>query len=249
MPNITQNEKTHKEHKEHKVQKKLQKLQLKTQKAKDKLEKLQSIKQNRTKKKHPKKTNKSTNSILKVSVIIPVYNVEQYLRECLDSVTSQTLKQIEIICIDDGSTDNSLEILKEYQAKDTRIKIIRQENGGLSSARNTALKHCSGDYITFVDSDDYLRTDALQLLTEKAQENDLDMLTFGGYNFDDTSKQFQENSYWNFSWFPHTLNPDCMRFDDIKEFCHRIHVSSCLTMYKHQLIFNNQLTFFDVYFF
>ncbi|MCI6217042.1 MAG: glycosyltransferase, partial [Helicobacter sp.] len=246
MPNITQKKKNTQEYK---VQKKLQKLQLKTQKAKDKLEKLQAIKQNRTKKKAPKNTNKNTNSIPKVSVIIPVYNVEQYLRECLDSVTSQTLKQIEIICIDDGSTDNSLEILKEYQAKDTRIKIIRQKNGGLSSARNAGLAVAKGEYIQFVDSDDYLRTDALQLLTEKAQENDLDMLTFGGYNFDGTSKSFQENSYWNFSWFPHTLNPDCMRFDDTKEFCHRIHVSSCLTMYKHQLIVNNQLTFFDGCFF
>ncbi|MDD7567798.1 MAG: glycosyltransferase [Helicobacter sp.] len=172
MPNITQNEKTHKEHK---VQKKLQKLQLKTQKAKDKLEKLQSIKQNRTKKKHPKKTNKSTNSIPKVSVIIPVYNVEQYLRECLDSVTSQTLKQIEIICVDDGSTDKSPKILKEYASKDTRIKIIRQENKGQSITRNKGLQKSLADYIVFLDSDDWIDLDFLEKMYQAVSKSNADM--------------------------------------------------------------------------
>ena len=90
----------------------------------------------------------------KVSVIIPVYNVEKYLRDCLDSVVGQTLEEIEIICINDGSTDNSLEILKEYESKDERIKIIDKENGGLSSARNAGIKEAKGEYTLFVDSDD-----------------------------------------------------------------------------------------------
>ena len=94
--------------------------------------------------------------MVKVSVVIPVYNVEDYLRDCLDSIVNQTLKDIEIICINDGSTDNSLEILEHYKSKDERIKVISQENGGISAARNKGIDLASGDYISFIDSDDYI---------------------------------------------------------------------------------------------
>ena len=87
----------------------------------------------------------------KISLIIAVYNVERYLRECLDSVVNQTLKDIEIICVNDGSTDNSLNILKEYAKKDERIKIITQENQGLACSRNNALKIATGEYVLCVD--------------------------------------------------------------------------------------------------
>lgn len=92
----------------------------------------------------------------KISVIIPVYNVEKYLKECLDSVVNQTLKDLEIICIDDGSTDGSSDILKEYSIKDERFVVINQENQGLSVARNNGLNIATGDYVAFLDSDDYL---------------------------------------------------------------------------------------------
>ena len=92
----------------------------------------------------------------KVSVIIPVYNVEKYLRECLDSVINQTLSDIEIICINDGSTDNSLEILREYAQKDERIILISRENKGVSVSRNEGIKKATGEYIAFIDADDYL---------------------------------------------------------------------------------------------
>lgn len=95
----------------------------------------------------------------KISVIIPVYNVEKYLAECLTSVVNQTFKDIEIICINDGSTDNSPKILEEFAQKDSRIKIINQENQGMSCARNAGLAVATGEYITFVDSDDYISTD------------------------------------------------------------------------------------------
>ena len=86
----------------------------------------------------------------KISVIIPVYNVEKYLGECLDSVLRQTLKDIEIICVDDGSTDDSPKILSEYAAKDSRIRIITQPNGGLSAARNAGMDAATGKYIYFL---------------------------------------------------------------------------------------------------
>jgi len=93
---------------------------------------------------------------LKISIIIPVYNVEQYLAECLDSVLRQTHKNLEIIIVDDGSPDNSCEIYNRYARQDSRIKIIKQSNGGLSAARNAGLEQASGDYIHFLDSDDHL---------------------------------------------------------------------------------------------
>lgn len=93
----------------------------------------------------------------KVSIIIPVYNVEKYLSECLDSVVNQTFKDIEIICVNDGSTDTSLDILNEYAKKDNRIKIFSQENQGVSEARNKGINESTGEYICFLDSDDWYK--------------------------------------------------------------------------------------------
>ena len=93
---------------------------------------------------------------IKVSVIVPVYNTEKYIDECLDSIENQTLKEIEIICINDGSTDNSLQVLKAHQQKDSRIKIIDQKNAGVCAARNQGIKNAKGTYIAFVDSDDLI---------------------------------------------------------------------------------------------
>ena len=91
-----------------------------------------------------------------LSVVVPVYNVEKYLRECLDSVVNQHYQNWDIICVNDGSTDGSITILEEYQKKDNRIRIITQENAGLSAARNTGIDAALGDYIAFVDSDDFI---------------------------------------------------------------------------------------------
>ena len=100
--------------------------------------------------------------MIKVSVIIPVYNVEQYLRPCLDSVLNQTLKNIEIICIDDGSTDDSLKILMEYAEKDNRITILKQKNKGAGVARNYGMSIATGEYFLFLDSDDFFSETLLQ---------------------------------------------------------------------------------------
>ena len=101
-----------------------------------------------------------------VSVIIPVYNLEKYLKQCLESVVSQTLKDIEILCVNDGSTDSSLEILEEYASRDTRIRIINQENHGAGNARNTGLNIAAGEYLYFLDGDDYIENKTLELLVE-----------------------------------------------------------------------------------
>ena len=100
----------------------------------------------------------------KVSVIIPVYNVEEYIRECLTSVVNQTLKDIEIIVVNDGTEDQSIERIKDIITNDIRIKLINKENGGLSSARNVGITNACSEYLLFLDSDDYLTLDALDEL-------------------------------------------------------------------------------------
>lgn len=112
----------------------------------------------------------------KVSVIIPVYNVEKYLRKCLDSVINQTYKDLEIICINDGSTDNSLQILEKYSEKDERIKIINRQNGGLSAARNSGLDIAVGKYVYFVDSDDWIEPNTINELVNIIESYNVDVV-------------------------------------------------------------------------
>ncbi len=122
--------------------------------------------------------------MLDVSIIIPVYNVENYLRQCLDSVVNQTLEKIEIICVNDGSTDSSLQILEEYARNDDRVKIINKENNGAGAARKTGLDNAKGEFIAFVDSDDWVKLDTYENLYKNAISNnsDLVMLNFDFYD-------------------------------------------------------------------
>ena len=99
---------------------------------------------------------------VKVSVVVPVFNTESYLRKCLDSITSQTLEDIEIIVVDDGSTDGCPSILAEYEKRDPRIRMIRQPNFGLAAARNQGIEAAEGLYVAFVDSDDYVHPEMFQ---------------------------------------------------------------------------------------
>lgn len=115
----------------------------------------------------------------KFSIIVPVYNAEKYLSKCLDSLVNQTYTDIEIICVNDGSTDSSLPIMEKYAQKDNRIKIINQENQGVSVARNSGLKIITGDYFLFVDSDDFLNLNACEILDTTLLNKDIDLLFFG----------------------------------------------------------------------
>lgn len=119
----------------------------------------------------------------KVSIIIPTYNVEDYLRECMDSVTRQTLKDIEIICINDGSTDGSLEILKEYADKDPRIVLVDKENEGYGVGMNNGLDKASGEYIGIVEPDDFVPLNMYEDLYNTAKDNDLDFVKADFYRF------------------------------------------------------------------
>ncbi len=137
-----------------------------------------------------------------ISIIVPVYNVEKYLRQCLENLINQTYKNIEIICINNGSTDKSSEILVEFAQKDSRIKIITQEKSGVSAARNSGLKIASGDYIMFVDSDDWTEIDACEKLITEAKLTGADVVLFSHYdvfpnkkNLYDISKNCKKSYY------------------------------------------------------
>ncbi len=126
-----------------------------------------------------------------ISVIVPIYNVEQYLRKCLDSLTQQSYRNLEILCINDGSTDSSAAILDEFARNDSRIKVFTQANAGLAAARNTGLKHATGEWITGVDSDDWLALDAIEKI-HSVITYDVDIIWFGLQNITDTGEVFNE---------------------------------------------------------
>lgn len=119
---------------------------------------------------------------IKLSIIIPVYNVEIYLEECIESVLSQKTNEVEIIAVNDGSTDNSLKILQNYERHNKKIVVIDQVNGGLSKARNIGLEHAKGEYVYFLDSDDYLLSNALKNMLDFIQSNNLELALFNALN-------------------------------------------------------------------
>lgn len=120
-----------------------------------------------------------------VSVIVPVYNVEPYLRCCVDSVLAQTFSDFELILVDDGSTDGSGAICEEYAERDKRVHVVHKQNGGLGSARNAGVKHAHGKYIEFLDSDDWITPDTLAFLLHEAESKKLDLVLFGARSFVD----------------------------------------------------------------
>ncbi len=125
----------------------------------------------------------------KLSIIIPVYDVDDYLNECLDSILSQSFTDFEVICVNDGSTDNSLEILNKYKEKDNRIVVINKSNERSGVARNYGLQIARGEYVYFADADDILIKDALNIIVKAADEKQTDILIFGAYSYYDGKKR------------------------------------------------------------
>ncbi len=156
----------------------------------------------------------------KVSIIVPAYNVEPYVRECMESITRQTLKDIEIICINDGSTDGTLAILKEYAEKDSRIILVDKENGGYGIGMNIGMSKATGEYIGIVEPDDFVPVNMFGDLYEIAKENDLDFVKADFYRFEraETGDMYltynhldRKNLYYNKVFDPsHT--PEAIRF-------------------------------------
>lgn len=166
---------------------------------------------------------------VKVSVIVPVYNVEAYLEKCLDSLAKQTLKEIEIIVVNDGTKDNSQDIIDKYQNKYPTIKGYIKENGGLSEARNYGIKKARGEYIAFVDGDDYVTYDMYEKMYNKAITNDFDVVVCDlNYVYDDKIIEVSSN-----------VDKDTT---DIKKLYPNIYATAWNKIYKKQL-FENDIWF------
>ena len=177
---------------------------------------------------------------IKVSIIIPIYNTEQYLNQCLDSVINQTFQDIEIIVINDGSTDNSLNIIKEYQQKDSRIILINfTEHKIISEVRNEGLKNTKGKYITFIDSDDWVTKDYVKTLYDNIIKYDCDIVATNFY-FCDKDKNYRKNK------FPNFYHKDNFSKNKNKEklFALRFNWHVWTKIYKRDFIINNKI-FFD----
>lgn len=178
-----------------------------------------------------------------VSVIIPIYNVERYLKECIDSVLSQTFSDYEMILVDDGSPDACSVICDEYASKDSRIRVIHKENGGLSSARNAGLDIATGKYVFFLDSDDIIDPKLLKTVIP-AMENGYDLVAFGLQQFYDDGSVVADLPRRKGSWL---LDSEKKR----KDFIHKILVQgeigweACLRIFRREIIEENRLRFAD----
>lgn len=189
-----------------------------------------------------------------ISVIIPIYNAEKYLKTCLESILEQTHKNLEIICINDGSTDGSLQILTEYALKDSRIKSINQKNHGASASRNVGLDNATGDYIMFVDADDYIEKNTCELAVQTAKQHDTDLVFWSyvrEYENDSKEKHFLWNDgeiFENEIVKTSLLRKLCGPFEE--ELAHPEHLHSfeslCPKLYRASIISNNHIRFTNI---
>lgn len=170
-----------------------------------------------------------------VSIILPVYNVEEYLEECFNSIVEQTYSNIEIIFVDDGSTDNSANLLDRYKEIDSRVKVFHKENGGVSSAKNTGLKYANGDYITFIDPDDYVSNDYVEYLLSLVSDNNADIAYttkfFDNYNTTQVDEELIK-----------VVDSDEALYQILT---YQISVAVWNKIYKKDLLLNNNISFYE----
>lgn len=178
----------------------------------------------------------------KISVIIPVYNTEKYLRECLDSVVNQTLRDIEILCVDDGSTDRSPQILREYAERDSRVRVFSQEHINAGAARNTGLSHAVGEYLSFLDSDDFFEPVMLEHMLACARERAAELVVCRLKIYDEDSGELEEAD-WSVK---KELLPDktVFSFRDIEQDCFlSILGFNWDKLFRRSLVTDNHLAF------
>ena len=184
--------------------------------------------------------------IIKISVIIPIYNVENHIHVCINSVLKQTFQDFEIICIDDGSNDSSLEILEYFSKKDSRIKIIRQNfNQGPGHSRNCGLNVAKGEYIFFLDGDDWIDFNAFEVLIKKADENNLDLLLFNEIEFNGKTLKFSNSSSLDNEFIINYENKVFNRFDLDKKDLFKLSNNIWNKLYRRSFLDENNIRFYN----
>lgn len=179
-----------------------------------------------------------------VTIIVPIYNVEKYINACLDSLENQTLSDIEVILVNDGSTDMSRKIALKYVEKNKNFQLIDRKNGGSSAARNTGIKHAKGKYLYFIDSDDYLVNTAVEELFQKAELERLDVLKFSAYTFEDDSNKGMEWAGYRYKGSYPDVYSGIGLLQRMK--ANRDNIPSpCLVFIRRQIVEENCLQFYE----
>ncbi len=181
--------------------------------------------------------------MVKLSIIIPVYNVEDYISNCLESILNQSFKDFEVICVNDGSTDNSLSILQDYKAKDDRIIIIDKKNEGSGVARNAGLSIAKGEYVYFVDGDDWLEANALEKAVLKSNELNTDILIFGGLSYYEGKGQ---NGGYSANKLPKKYLDKVFSAKEIKKDIFKFPSTAWTKLYKRDFLVKNNIKFQDI---
>lgn len=186
--------------------------------------------------------------MVKVSVVIPVYNVEQYIEECLVSAIRQTLRDIEIICVNDGTKDDSMRIVRQYAKEDERIIIIDKENGGLSSARNAGIRQAQGEYIYFLDSDDYIAENMLEVLYDECCKYELDNIYFDAESFFESKELEIKHKHYKDYYRRPSMFEDVVSGPELFAKMENLHLyrpSACLQMPKRKMLLENNICFYE----
>lgn len=198
--------------------------------------------------------------MIKVSVVIPIYNVEKYLDICLDSIVNQTLKDIEIICINDGSTDKSLDILNEYATKDDRITVISQKNQGHAVATNKGMDLTTGKYLYLMDSDDKIELDTLEKTYNIAEEKDVDFVLFQAINYDESENRYYKTENYSMTTISKKVKGEIFNYKDLglsafiisvtpwTKLYRRDFIVNCGARFPEGLIFEDNVFFWDMFF-
>lgn len=181
--------------------------------------------------------------MVKVSVIMPVYNAEKFLSDSINSILNQSLEDIELICVDDGSSDDSLNILYDFENKDNRVKIFSLNHQGGGNARNYALNHISGEYLYIMDADDILVTNAFQKFYSISKSKNLDFLIFKAINYDFENDFFYETNYYNMPKLSEYVKDDVFDFNKIGKLIFNINVTPWCKFYKSEFILNSGAKF------
>lgn len=172
-----------------------------------------------------------------ISVVVPVYNVEKYLNRCVESIVNQTYKNLEIILVDDGSTDSSPAICDEWAQKDNRIKVIHKKNGGLSSARNAGIKALTGKYVCFIDSDDYIEINTFELMLKSITKDDYDVCICSANLVDKDYNIISKENYKSSTFSGEEVMKAFLTGKVFES------ISACDKLYKVSVIRNNNITF------
>lgn len=198
--------------------------------------------------------------MVKVSVIMPVYNAEKYLEQAVSDILNQTLTDLELICVDDGSTDNSLKILEDFASKDRRVQVYHQENKGGGAARNLAMTYACGKYLYCMDADDMIKSDALERLYNIAEEKNLDFVIFQAVNYDDERDEYYHHFYYDMNKIAEVAGDKVFDMDDLGKNIFKISVTPWCKLYNMDfvkrsgaqfaegLIFHDNIFFWEILF-